>query len=157
VIALRDTFAIPRDDARLSIACCDGAEFVSSAAPGVDLLFIDGFDLGGQAPTLCTQAFYDGCYDILSDQGVLVVNLSGIEIKRSAYVARIRKSFDDAVVIMRAAGCSNRIAFAMKGDALRLTERQLLYRARDLEMAHPLDFQSLARSFADAKRGTSNH
>jgi len=156
VIALRDTFAIPRDDERLRIACCDGADFVAAAEPGIDLLFIDGFDMGGQAPSLCTQQFYDNCYAALSSRGVLIVNLSGIEIKRSAYVARIRRSFDDAVVIMRAIGCSNRIAFALKGDALRLTERQLGYRARDLEKTHPLDFQQLARSFAEAKRGVSN-
>ena len=37
---------------------------------------VDGFDITGQPEQLCSQRFYDDCYNALTPDGVMVVNLS---------------------------------------------------------------------------------
>jgi spermidine synthase len=40
---------------------------------------VDGFDINGQPPELCSQGFYDECYRSLTPSGLMVVNLCGWE------------------------------------------------------------------------------
>lgn len=115
VIALREQFFIPPDDARFSVHCEDGAAFVRRQPATFDVLLVDGFDLRGQARQLCTQGFYDACFDSLRDQGVLVVNLSGIDHRTRAYIARIRRSFGHEVLVAKTLDRHNQIIFAVKG------------------------------------------
>ena len=74
VIALRREFQIPDDDARLRVVHADGAAWVAAQARVFDALLIDGFDLKGQPPALCSSAFYDDCAAALAPGGVLAVN-----------------------------------------------------------------------------------
>ena len=115
VIALRDHFSIPKDDRRFKVFCEDGADFVSRHSKKFDVLIVDGFDITGQPEQLCSQRFYDDCYNALTPDGVMVVNLS--DRGYSALLARIRQSFQNRVVVV---GCDdgwNQIAFAGKGNA----------------------------------------
>lgn len=70
VIALPDPFLIPKDDARLSIQCADGADFVKMHKEKYDVLIVDGFDHVGQPPQLCSQEFYDNAYQMLDEGGL---------------------------------------------------------------------------------------
>src|SRR6478735_5681143 len=76
VIALRDTFMVPPDDERFTVHCADGAAYISKKTGTEDVIIVDGFDVGGQAPTLCTEVFYQHCYQALAINGVMAVNLS---------------------------------------------------------------------------------
>ena len=92
VIALRRQFGIPDDDARLAVRTQDGAHFVRTAS-GIDVLLVDGFDLSGQPPALCSQPFYDACFRALAPDGVLAVNLHVDHPEHELYVRRIARSF----------------------------------------------------------------
>jgi spermidine synthase len=115
VIALRDHFYIPKDDGRFKVFCEDGADFVFRHSNEFDVLIVDGFDITGQPVQLCSQRFYDDCYNSLSPNGVLVVNLCDQGYR--PLLARIRQSFQNRVLVVGCDDGDNQIAFAGKGNA----------------------------------------
>lgn len=118
VIALRDDFDIPPDSARFQVLRADGARFVRSPAAAADLLLIDGFDYDGLPEVLGTQRFYDDCHACLQPGGLLVQNLHLGDARYPVLVDRVRRSFDDAVLVVDDSDKSNSIVFACKGTAL---------------------------------------
>jgi len=112
VIALRDRFYIPEDDHRFRILCEDGADYVARTPQRTDVLIVDGFNMDGQPPELCSQAFYDNCYRALTSSGLLVVNLCGEDDE--ANIGRICKSFSDQTFIVLPED-GNAVVFAYKG------------------------------------------
>lgn len=131
VIALRQEFEVPEDETRITILCADGADFVRDASrdasPPYDVLLVDGFDSRGQAPSLCSQAFYDDCFNALSSEGVMVANLHHDDPEHPVYTARIGVAFEGNVLEIASEEKSNSILFACKGtrisvDALRQTD-----------------------------------
>lgn len=114
VIALRDRFHVPKDDERFRVLCLDGADYVANIAEMIDVLVVDGFDIEGQPPELCSQAFYDNCFRSLAPSGLMVVNLCGWSDRAS--LVRMNKSFDDRVLVLRPDDGSNRIVFACKAE-----------------------------------------
>jgi len=115
VIALRDRFHIPPDDHRFRVIYEDGADYVVARAPGrIEVLLIDGFDIYGQPPQLCSQAFYDDCHRALTPDGVLVVNLCGPETE--AAIEYLRRSFQDRVLVASPEDSENKIVLATKGE-----------------------------------------
>jgi spermidine synthase len=145
VIALRDAFGIPPDGPRMQISCRDGADYVCDPGEAPDVLLVDGFDLAGMPSQLCSTEFYDHCYAMLAEGGMMVVNLWSGDARYGLYASRIRDSFDDRVVVVGAAEDANRIAFAAKARHFPPGRAQLLDRARTLAGAHPIDLISLAQ------------
>jgi spermidine synthase len=141
VIALRDEFCIPRDDERFQVICADGADFVRAAPVPIDVLLVDGYDRHGQSPQLCSQLFYDDCYQRLSPGGVIVVNLPVQDPSLPSSVARLRERFEN-VVVVDSEDYTNRIAFACKGAALGVTHEQLCARLGALEREHQVGLRS---------------
>jgi len=131
VIALSQEFEVPVDDARITIVCADGAQFIHLAAQAgkqeIDVLMVDGFDSQGQAPSLCSQAFYDDCFKALSPDGVMVANLHHDDPNHGLFTGRIRLAFEGNLLEIASEEKSNSIVFARKGhpisvDELRQTE-----------------------------------
>jgi len=135
VVALRDLFCVPQDDERFQVLCEDGACFVRNACNCVDVLLVDGFDLNGQSAQLCTQHFYDDCYRCLSPGGVVVVNLAVEDPHLERSIVRIRRSFENVVVVESEDG-TNRVAFAGKGTQMGLPFERLCARLGELEGHH---------------------
>jgi spermidine synthase len=120
VISLREHFCIPADDDRFRVICGDGADYVARSEDSPEVLLVDGFDIHGQPPQLCSQEFYGDCYRTLASDGVLVVNLCDNEYQQP--VDRIRRTFDDRVLVAIPEGGENRVAFAVKGKRLPIEE-----------------------------------
>jgi spermidine synthase len=116
VIALREHFYIPADDERFRVICGDGADYVARTEDSPEVLLVDGFDIHGQPPQLCSQEFYRNCYRTLASDGVLVVNLCDNEYQQP--VERIRRIFGDRLLVAIPEGGENRVVFAMKGKRL---------------------------------------
>jgi spermidine synthase len=116
VIALRNHFCIPKDDSRFKVFREDGADFVARHADEFDVLIVDGFDITGQPEQLCSQGFYDDCYEALAPNGVMVVNMPDRDFR--GLLARMRLSFRNLVVVVGCEDGDNQIAFAAKGNAL---------------------------------------
>lgn len=116
VIALRNEFHVPPDDQRFTVVRGDGAQFVRLSAERFDVLMVDGFDSDGLPSRLCSPRFYDDCFDLLQPGGIMVVNLHYGHRDYGLYLDRIRRSFDDGVLVVHDTDLSNTIVFACKGQ-----------------------------------------
>ncbi|HRN61209.1 MAG TPA: fused MFS/spermidine synthase [Luteimonas sp.] len=115
VLALRRTFRIPRDDARLQVLLADGARFVRERRGCFDILLVDGYDETGIPAALSSQRFYDDCRDALVPGGVMASNLYATDF--AAHVRKLQHSFgSDRVWVLEEKRQSNRVAFAWTGD-----------------------------------------
>ena len=115
VVALRDAFEVPPDDARLRVLTCDGAQLVRDTRERFEVLLVDGFDTEGLPKALRSQRFYDNCADVLQPGGLLVVNLHNDRVHCDTWVERIRRSFAGSVLRVDDSDGSNRVVFAWKG------------------------------------------
>jgi spermidine synthase len=78
-------------------------------------LLVDGFGIDRVPPELCSQRFYDDCYQALTGSGLMVVNLCGEDNRE--LLTRIRKSFSGKV-LPSSDDDGNTVVFACKGDLL---------------------------------------
>jgi spermidine synthase len=111
---LRDRFYIPQDDHNFRVLCEDGADYVARAPQKTDVLIVDGFNLDGQPPELCSQVFYNNCYHALTSSGLMIVNLCGDNEETN--MRRIRKSFNNQISIVTS-GDDDLVVFARKGKS----------------------------------------
>ncbi len=119
VIALRQQFQVPDDDARFSVVQADGAVWVAEQSAAFDVLVIDGFDQDGQPAALCSQQFYDDCAQSLAPHGVLAVNLHVENPDYPLWVARLQRSFAGQTLEVLSPEKCNSIVFATHTAGLR--------------------------------------
>lgn len=112
VIALRDAFAIPRDDRRLRIRLGDGVAFVAAATRTFDAILLDGYDEAGMPARLRSVDFAAACRTALRARGVLVVNLDRSDPGFDLFLRRLRAQFADAVFVADDADHGNAVVFA---------------------------------------------
>lgn len=112
VIALRDAFAIPRDDRRLRIRLGDGVAFVRAATCAFDAILLDGYDEAGMPARLRSAEFAAACRAALRPRGVLVVNLDRSDPGFDVFLRRVRAQFADAVFVADDADRGNAVVFA---------------------------------------------
>jgi spermidine synthase len=115
VIALRQSFFIPDDDARFQVVQMDAAHFMAHTEQAFDVVLVDGFDQHGMPEQLCSPQFYADCRRVLHTGGVAVANLHRYSAYRDVYVDRIEAAFDGALWVVNAPGTTNCVVFAI-GD-----------------------------------------
>lgn len=118
VIALRDAFQVPPDDARFQVIEADGARYIAQTEHRFDVLMVDAFDDQGMPAEIGAQRFYDDCLDVLRPGGVMAVNLHAGHPHFPVYLGRIRRSFGDSVLRVDDSDGSNSVIFASKGGPL---------------------------------------
>lgn len=93
--ACRQWFRLPADDERLSVQIADAGAWVQDAAHhgSAEVLSVDLYDHEAAAPVLDDDAFYRGCHDVLTDGGVMTVNLFGRNASFSRSARRIEAAF----------------------------------------------------------------
>lgn len=154
VIALRNEFAIPADDARFRVLLGDGAAWVADSASQSnvqpDVLIVDGFDADGLPAQLSSQRFYDDCFAALADNGIMVVNMWKGYPHYDEYLARINNSFAGNWVIVDAEDGFNQIVLAVKNTAFPPAASTIRHHANLLCESHPLNFQAQANKLVRA-------
>src|SRR5687768_13165123 len=138
VAAAREHFALPPDDARLSVQIGDGAEALSPEC--CDLLIVDAFEDELHVPRLASAEFYDGAFLALTEPGALVVNFMDDDPKFDRALERLERAFGGAVVVMPALYDPNILAFALKGVPSTIAWSALRSRAEALESRLDLPF-----------------
>jgi spermidine synthase len=137
VIALRDAFQIPPDDAKLQVVCADAAYYLAQITQGFDVLLVDGFDAQGLPAALSTPQFYADCLDALTPQGVAVFNLHRCDKLFDVVCDRLSTAFGGTLCLVNDSGASNCVVFACKGADAHASSARLplaaLRRPNDLD------------------------
>jgi len=154
VIALKAEFEVPDDPARITLICGDGAAFVRNTASEQDVLLVDGFDGLGQALSLCSQAFYNDCFQTLSNKGLMVANMNPEHPDHEVFMGRIRLAFDNHVLEISSAEKTNQIVFACKGHAISVDELRKSQWQKNVDEATQaqlgFEFKRIAREMKEA-------
>lgn len=147
-------FQLPRNDARLNIIKGDGYEELQSIYFAGDteyeLVLADAYDHLGMADTVRGQAFFDACSGVLSERGVLSVNLWGSD--RALFnqsMSRINRSFNNQSMILPVENKGNVIGLASKqtlstADLKRLRPK-VMQMELDLKINLPKSLDDLIR------------
>jgi spermidine synthase len=90
IAACRLWFKLPADDERLSVILGDAAEVVAHEhwRGQIDALQVDLYDHEAAAPVLDSEDFYRDCRTLLTEDGVMTVNLFG---RSSSYTSSLEK------------------------------------------------------------------
>jgi len=90
VAACRGWFKLPADDAKLEVVIADAAAEIRQPRwlGTVDALQVDLYDHEAAAPVLDSEAFYADCRALLTEDGVMTVNLFG---RSSSYERSLEK------------------------------------------------------------------
>jgi spermidine synthase len=114
VIALREQFCVPPDDARFCVVHADAASYLAGAPDSVDVLVVDGFDHAGLPPALGSSKFYADCRRALRHGGVLAANIFSYDPLYPAMLGRLQLTFGGQVCWLDQVAGNNRILFAVK-------------------------------------------
>lgn len=145
VIALRDVFRIPADDARFRVVCADGADYIRNEGVAADVILIDAYVSGGVANQCTDIAFFSACHECLTETGVLAMNFTDDEPALDLYVERLKSVFGASYALVRCGDDSNFVAFAWKGRSRLPSSRVLLDRAFSYAWADDLKLPVTAR------------
>ncbi len=115
VIALREQFAVPPDDDRLTIIHADAAHYLRQLRGSADVLLVDGFDELGLPAALGSAAFYADCRRALRPGGVLATNIFSYDPAYGTMLRRLRHAFGGRICTLRGVAGNNRIWFAVQG------------------------------------------
>lgn len=145
VIALGEAFMLPPPGPQLEIVQADGAEWLAQAAPGIDVLLVDAFDLHGFAAGLASAEFLQCAAERLSGKGILVINLAGEAERYAGLVAEAMHAFDDQVIVLPVPEDGNHVLLAFRERQFEPRWRWLHNHARELRARHGLDFPAFAQ------------
>ena len=135
VVAARTMFALPPDDARLSVHEADAWDFVNDRSNhgSVGVMQIDLYDATARGPVLDSVAFYRAVRACLPSAGMATINLFGDHPSFVRNMKHLKAAFDGRVVALPEVHEGNRIALAFSGPQLAVSFSALKARARVIE------------------------
>ncbi len=155
IAAARTWFRLPPDDARLAVVEGDALAFVADPAltGRFGVIQVDLYDAAARGPTVDSEAFYHQCRRLLADPGVLVVNLFGHVASGERSVRRLRRVFDDRVVLQPPTSSGNVVVVALSGPALEVAWDVVLRRMLVVRDRYGIDARPMVRALmARARR-----
>lgn len=152
VLAFRDAFLLPPDDAHLRTVVADGARYVAEAKDSFDVILVDAFEVGGAAASISNAQFYADARRRLSQRGVLVANLAGEPDERRAHLELMRETFADNVLVIPAEDGCNHIAFTFRDTTFEPRWKWISSQARAFQARYGIDFPKIATRLERASR-----
>jgi spermidine synthase len=134
--ACRGWFKLPADGPRLRVVLADAAEEVrkSEHTGRIDALQVDLYDHEAAAPVLDSPDFYADCRSLLTDDGMLTVNLFGRDASYERSLQSLAAAFGaDALWAFKPTREGNTIVLAQRTPE-RPTRMQLLARAEAVQL-----------------------
>ncbi|OED17150.1 spermidine synthase [Burkholderia sp. A2] len=145
VIALRDVFKIPADDARFRVICADGADHLERADVCTDVILHDAFVADGMRGRCTGGTFLDACRARLSEAGVLAINFMDDDPALPQHLEQLRSVFGSSYALVPCGDDNNFVAFAWKDGSRLPSLRILLERALACPLAGELKLAATAR------------
>ena len=138
----RRWFWLPNSD-KLELEICDARDFMRYDPPAADMLFCDIYLDNGMDDGMLREKMLAACYECLSDDGILVLNLWD-QGKGQHPRAREKLShyFGDASLFCPVGG-GNLIAFAFKGGMPVINARRMQQQSRKLGKQLDTSFSAL--------------
>jgi spermidine synthase len=135
VVAARTMFALPPDDARLTVHETDAWDFVHDRANHgtIGALQIDLYDATARGPVHESLAFYRAVRACLTDAGIATINLFGDHPSFVRNMKQLNAAFVGRVIALPEVHEGNRVALAFSGPALEASYAALKQRAKLLE------------------------
>ncbi|MDY3331599.1 MAG: spermidine synthase [Pelistega sp.] len=139
-------FKLPRQHKRLSITHDDAQRWVADPHNHnqSQVLLVDLYDYTAQGPVADSLAFYENCYRVLGEYGVMVVNLFGHHPSYRKNIKHIQKAFGQRVLVFDETEDGNRIVLAFKGPEIQVSKQDLQARARVLQRHTELEAVDMA-------------
>lgn len=150
----RRYFDLPLDP-RLKVIVDDAGWYLrqrsEQLAGHYDLLFLDAFDHNGMAESLCNPAFFDACRQVLTDDGVLVLNLWSCDKTLLDTVSWwVGQSFAGRLLFLPVPDKGNIIGVAFAENSTRYSLKALRQRALALEAHYQIEFPLFLRNLRSA-------
>jgi spermidine synthase len=144
VLAFREQFLVPPDDARFRVELGDAAEYLEALRESPDVIIMDAFDRNGLATSICSTDFYTNVRDALTRRGVMVANLVGEKDARNAHLEMMRSVFDGNVIVLPVKEDGNHIAFAFSDATFEPRWRWMDSQAKAMRARYGLNFPKFA-------------
>lgn len=109
-------------------------------------LMVDVYDAQAQGPVRDSLAFYEGCYAVLADVGVLSVNLFGAHWSFARNIRNISQAFGGRILTLPQIDAGNQVVLAFKGPPIEVGVEKLLARAEYVESKFGLPAKKWVRS-----------
>lgn len=136
--ACRQLFALPPNDQRLKvIESCALAHLNNMPAEQIDVLQVDLYGAEADNPALESLDFYQECARVLTDDGILTVNILGNEYVHARNIHHLQQCFA-AVAWLPESHDGNIVAIAFKNPPA-VDFEDLYNRATQITMAYGLD------------------
>lgn len=148
-MACRMYFKLPQP-ARLSIEHADAGIWVEDPCnhASQSVLMVDLYDAQARGPVRDSLDFYRACHNVLSDVGVLTVNLFGAHESFSRNINHLSQAFDGRLLSLPQIDAGNQVVLAFKGPPISVTLEQLLVRSEQVESNYQLPARRWVRSMA---------
>ncbi|MDP9139235.1 MAG: spermidine synthase [Pseudomonadota bacterium] len=147
VLALADLFHIPANDQRNRVLHADAADYFGDDDceddEPADVVLIDGCDRWGTAPVFCDASFYANLRQRMHPDGLLVVNMTGLDNRRAAMLRAASEVFTNQQLRVKVRG-GNHLLFAFNAPGRIINWSAIQQRARNLEQRHGLNFPMFA-------------
>ena len=149
ITACRTWFKLPKNDARLTVVEADAGLEIKKPehAESVDMLHVDLYDHEAAAPVLDSLEFYEDCYRLLKEDGVMTVNLFGRNASYEQSLAKVAEAFGpQAVWAFRPTKEGNTVVLAQR-EPSRPERADLLNKASEIESRCGLPAKKWLRLF----------
>lgn len=138
----RSFFELPFEDERFQIVEADGAEYIKVFRESADVIMVDGFDGTQIVDDLVTEAFFEDCYQALTENGVFITNWWSGDKRYQLFMERLLSIFKGCVLEVPAASHGNVAVMAFKTAPKNQNFDDLNKRAQKLSERFHLDFES---------------
>ncbi len=152
VLAFREQFLLPPDDARFSILQGDAADYLRTCQIRNDVVMIDAFDRHGFAAAVSSRGFYLDVHDALSVQGVMVANMVGPKSARAVHLNLIADVFNGNIVVLPIESDGNYLVFAFRDPGFEPRWRWIEGQATALQKRYGLDFPKFATALKRSRK-----
>ena len=112
------------------------------------VLMIDLYDAEAAGPVRDSLDFYQGCRQVLTDPGIVTVNLFGAHQSFAKNIRHLSQAFEGRLLCLPQIDEGNQIVLAFKGPPMRATLTKLLTRAEEIESRFGLPARRWVKSWA---------
>ena len=152
ILAFREQFMVPPDDARLRVVLGDAAQYLRHCRENPDVVLIDAFDRDGFSPSVCSRAFYLDVRDALAPGGVMAANMVGPKDERAAHLDLVADVFGGNIIILPVADDGNYLVFAFRDASFEPRWRWIEGQAKAMHARYGLDFPEFAAKLKRSRK-----